>query len=699
MPTALPPLSLPAPQRRVDALVLCSVVAVGLVCSSLAFVGVRETQALHWHSTQAARAGLVQDQLERDIARTVDTVHHLGLVVESQPRLRPAQFDRVRRRLEADNPSLSELQWKPRPLKESAEEQQAHGSGRPVASAIRALTGSARAAMTVVAPVYVLHTDMRVQLRGFVQATISLPALLDPAGQRAQPLGLDLQVYDLGNDASAPHTLLYAYPATASTLGEADAQAISVPLKVAQRNWLAVLHVRGEKAPGKAPDHAVLAALAGGLLTLLVVTMVWGSQRYRRRLDAARRQAQRTQDILAREQRRLQTIIDGTGVATWEFDFRTRKLLVGERWAQLMGYTLEAMGPDPYLTWLTLVHPGELPNMQTQLHAHLDTGREYSTYEYRVRHQQGHWMWVATRVRVLEYNALEQPIRIGGTNVDISAQKDAEARIRQLNASLEQRIHEEGTRSEARATLGTLIASVSHEMATPMGNCLMTASTLEDQARRFQALLDAGELRRSALAEFIAQVRTGNALLMRNLERSVALLKNFRQVAADQASEQRRTFDLRTVVHEVLHTITPSLKRVAHTVVAEVPEGIALDSYPGPLGQVLINLINNAYLHAFEGMPQGTVTLHAHASDQEVTLVCEDNGQGMAPEVLEKIFTPFFSTRIGDGGTGLGLAIVDALVKSPLGGRLDVQSTPRAGTRVTLTLPRVAPAPQRDTET
>jgi signal transduction histidine kinase len=297
---------------------------------------------------------------------------------------------------------------------------------------------------------------------------------------------------------------------------------------------------------------------------------------------------------------------------------------------------------------------------------------------------------------LLERDAEGNPLVLGGTNLEITERKEAEERIRQLNASLEQRMQEEVTRSEARATLGTLIASVSHEMGTPMGNSLMTASTLADQAKHFQAQLDAGTLRRSSLTEFITQVREGNALLMRNLERAVALLKNFRQVAADQASEQRRAFDLRQVLGEVLHTLAPSLKREAHTVLLDVPEGIAMDSYPGPLGQVVINLINNAYLHAFEGLDRGTVRLQANATDSEVTLVCQDNGRGIAPETLDKMFLPFFSTRIGSGGTGLGMSIVDNLVKSTLGGSLSVASVQGEGTTITLTLPRVAPLAATD---
>ena len=118
-----------------------------------------------------------------------------------------------------------------------------------------------------------------------------------------------------------------------------------------------------------------------------------------------------------------------------------------------------------------------------------------------------------------------------------------------------QRSQEELAQSEARATLSTLVASVSHELNTPIGNSVMAASTLGDHARTFQSMVDAGQLKRSDLTQFLDTLREGTALMQRNLGRAEDLLKNFRQVAADQASEQRRSFDLATVVTEILATL------------------------------------------------------------------------------------------------------------------------------------------------
>lgn len=264
----------------------------------------------------------------------------------------------------------------------------------------------------------------------------------------------------------------------------------------------------------------------------------------------------------------------------------------------------------------------------------------------------------------------------------------------QLAQSSLEKLHdsqEELTRAETRATLSSVIASVSHELSTPLGNSLMMTSNLVDQGREFQKSLDANDIKRSDLINFVAGVRKGHDLLERNLQRAAALLRTFRQVANDQASEQRRTFELATVVQEIVETLAPSLKRYSHRVDVAIPEAITLDSYPGPLGQVVINLVNNAYLHAFEGRHNGVLTITAAVKDARVLLTLADNGVGMSSETQQRLFQPFFTTKAQRGGTGLGLSIVSNLVTKTLGGTVSVNSTEGSGTTWLIELPLVAP--------
>ncbi len=275
--------------------------------------------------------------------------------------------------------------------------------------------------------------------------------------------------------------------------------------------------------------------------------------------------------------------------------------------------------------------------------------------------------------------------------------ENLEARVASRTAELEQALsslqqsRDELAHSEAKATLSTMIASVSHELGTPLGNSKMVASTLAEHTRVMDQLLQAGQMKRSDLDRFMEQARDGTSMMESNLQRAVKLLENFHQVAADQASEQQRSFHLAAVVGEILHALSPSLKRHPHRIVTDIAPDLVMDSQPGSLGQIIINLINNAYLHAFEGRSDGVLTISAQTDGDDVLLRVADNGVGMTAQQLEKMFEPFFSTKIGRGGTGLGMAIVQNLVSKTLRGRVDVASTPGQGTCFTIRIPRVLP--------
>ncbi len=275
-----------------------------------------------------------------------------------------------------------------------------------------------------------------------------------------------------------------------------------------------------------------------------------------------------------------------------------------------------------------------------------------------------------------------------------SVEHQVQERTAELEAALQrlQESQEQLASSEARATLSTLIASASHELKTPIGNGVMTASTLEHVVRDFSRQVEGGKITRSDLALFVARMQEGAQLMSHNLVRADELLTHFRQVAADQASGQQRIFDLAEAVHDIVATLAPSLKRHPHRVVVDIAPGIQMDSQPGPLGQIVINLVNNAYLHAFEHRHDGVLTIRGALAGECgdcVSLSFCDNGCGMPQETLERMFHPFFSTKIGKGGTGLGMAIVENLAKKTLGGDLRVTSILGEGTRIDIRLPRV----------
>ncbi|ADC62010.1 transporter substrate-binding domain-containing protein [Allochromatium vinosum] len=283
------------------------------------------------------------------------------------------------------------------------------------------------------------------------------------------------------------------------------------------------------------------------------------------------------------------------------------------------------------------------------------------------------------RAQIAEQNVgLEQ--RVAERTQDL---REALAQLERTQASLVQ--------SEKLAALGDLVAGIAHELNTPIGNAVMLASTLSDQERSFREQMTAG-LSRSALQRFVDAVRDSSDIQLRSLQRAAELISSFKQVAVDQASYQRRVFSLDEVTREIALTLRPRLRRSSATLEVCVAPEVRLDSFPGPLGQVLMNLIQNALLHAFDGRTAGRIRIESQSAAPGFILIrVSDDGNGIPQDYLDRIFDPFFTTRLGQGGSGLGLHIVYNLVTGLLGGVISVRSVVGEGTVFDLVLPLIAP--------
>lgn len=276
---------------------------------------------------------------------------------------------------------------------------------------------------------------------------------------------------------------------------------------------------------------------------------------------------------------------------------------------------------------------------------------------------------------------------------DITARKQMENALATEAKELEEtnraliKNHDKLLQSEKMAALGALVAGVAHELNTPIGNAVLAASTYADHTRKMTQKKGVG-LTRAMLTGYLSDAGEGLAIMERNLQRAAELIQSFRQIAVDQATSQARTFLLDKLVSETLLALSPSLKKAPVSIRSDIPPGLLMDSYPGPLEQVLMNLINNAVTHGFEGRVRGQISLSARTPKPDwVDILVEDDGSGIAPENLRRIYDPFYTTKLGSGGAGLGLSVSRNIVTNVLGGSIEVSSTESVGTRFKLLLP------------
>lgn len=283
--------------------------------------------------------------------------------------------------------------------------------------------------------------------------------------------------------------------------------------------------------------------------------------------------------------------------------------------------------------------------------------------------------------QTLEARVETRTLELARTNAELS---DAVQRIRIAQDDLLQ--------AEKMAALGSIVAGVAHELNTPLGNSVTVASTLRDRTREAVVAFHEGQMTKGGLRAFFEQADESSDLLLRSLMQARDLVGSFKQVAVDQTSAQRRRFDLAEVLREVLSTLSPMLKKKPVRLDIALQEGVAMDSYPGPLGQIITNFVSNALLHAFEGRESGVMRLETMAAGGDgVSIVFSDNGTGIPDENQPRVFDPFFTTKFGQGGSGMGLNIVYTLVTRILGGSILVDSRLGEGTTFRLHLPLQAP--------
>jgi len=226
----------------------------------------------------------------------------------------------------------------------------------------------------------------------------------------------------------------------------------------------------------------------------------------------------------------------------------------------------------------------------------------------------------------------------------------AESQLRDLNTLLETRVslrtaelsvardHLHQTQDELRhaermATLGSLVAGVAHELNTPLGDALTTASAMAARVRSFRAGMGEGQLRHSALESQLQDVETAAATLQRSLESAGKFVESFKQLSADQASMRRRRFDLASIVNDALMALRPRLLREASfRIECDIAVTRELDSYPGPIEQIVGHLVINAALHAFPDRRAGCVRLGARelASSMPSVLRCSSRTTTLA---------------------------------------------------------------------
>ncbi len=520
--------------------------------------------------------------------------------------------------------------------------------------------------------------ERRANLLGYVYSPFRLNdlmiSILEKKQTGAEP-DIDIEIYD--GTLRAADSLLYDGDGIAHALHGAAPGRLKLTRSIDLYDHTWSLYFTSRPAFHAAFDQnkPLRFLLVGALLSVLLSGLIWMFATQRRRALALANEMNRdlveSETRFRKQSQRLSEVIWGTDIATWEWNVQTGEIVFNERWAEIVGYTLDELAPISINTWSKLVHPDDGKRSGELLTQCFN--RESETYicEARMRHKNGEWVWVFDCGRVVEWTEDGKPLRMSGTHQDITERKQAQDEILRLNANLEERVQQRTAALEsANKELEAFSYSVSHDLRAPLRSVdSFSRIFLEDYGPKLD---DEGK-------RLLNVVRDEAQRMGRLIDDLLDFSRmNRQEIKAMQC-------DMTQLAQSVYDSLDESLRsRIQHFNLQPLPPA---HGDPAMLRQVLFNLLANAV--KFTGHQQAPVIeIGASSAGGMNTYYVKDNGVGFDQRYVHKLFGVFQRLHAENEfeGTGIGLALVQRIIHR-LGGTVRAEGKLNAGATFYFTLP------------
>ena len=342
-----------------------------------------------------------------------------------------------------------------------------------------------------------------------------------------------------------------------------------------------------------------------------------------------------SEEALRESEEKLKLAIEGSGVGLWDWRVQSGEMVINDRWAQILGYTVTELAPVTIDTWTSLTHPDDLEKFRELLQKHFSGEAADFACESRMKHKDGHWVWVLDRGMVTERDKSGKPLRMTGTHLNIAERKSAEEALRQVNRKL------------------NLLSSLTRH------DILNKVSVLLGYLDKSKSLT-----KDTTLLEYLDRMDTST--------KAIGKLVKFTRDYKDLGINPPQWITLNNCMNEVTEWIDPNTVRLT----LDVGDW---EIYTDPqITRVFRNIFENARVH---GKHVTEISVTCIKKDTGLDVIIGDNGIGIPEELKKEIFEPGMMRN-----RGLGLFLAKEIL-SITGLTIEESGIPGKGARFEIHVP------------
>jgi len=363
------------------------------------------------------------------------------------------------------------------------------------------------------------------------------------------------------------------------------------------------------------------------------------------------RKKDKLQKDISDTSKQLQNVLKGSNLGYWRWNLKTKKYDVNKKWLDILGLDQSNI-TNHESDWINRVHEDDKIRIMPLIQKAIETGITI-TVEFRMKHKNGHYVWIEGSGAVIEKDLDRNPLVVYGTHKDITDRKIDEDKIKKLQ---EDKLKQQQQLLEQAkmASMGEMIGNIAHQWRQPL-SVISTGVTGLKLKKELDDLDD-------------QDFKTTCDVINENAQYLSRTIDDFRDFI--KGDREKVKFNLSDNLNSFLKLIEPSRKNHDIEIFLDIKDDMDINGYPNELIQCFMNIYNNAKDALDEIEDNRYIFISLEKQNDFIAINFRDNGGGIASKVLPKIFEPYFTTKNKKRGTGLGLHMTYNLIVDGMGGSI-----------------------------